>query len=135
MFSRRVTGSFPSKVTLILVLGSCSRWLAAQDFDISTRPEATQVDRGGTATSAAIAAPSAALDGPSQAGSAGQTKPIGKKELEPYETSIAERLLRSCQYQYQLLEQPACLVATVATKAGTETATIANPDKWLQQHS
>jgi len=48
--------------------------------------------------------------------------------LEP---SITSRLLRSWQYQYQLQEQPAVLVATT----GSTTETIPNPNKWLQEHS
>jgi hypothetical protein len=52
-------------------------------------------------------------------------------ELKNLEPSVTERLLRSWQYQFQLLEQPAVLVAT---SDGT-TATIPNPNKWLQQHS
>jgi hypothetical protein len=48
--------------------------------------------------------------------------------LEP---SIRSRILRSWQYQYQLQEQPAILVATT----GSTTETIPNPNKWLQEHS
>jgi hypothetical protein len=49
-------------------------------------------------------------------------------DLEP---SLRGSLLRSWQYQFQLLEQPAFIVAT----AGGTTSTIPNPNKWLQEHS
>jgi hypothetical protein len=56
---------------------------------------------------------------------------FGTKELEELEPSVPQRLLRSWQYQFQLLEQPAVLVAT----SNGMTSTIPNPNKWLQQHS
>lgn len=59
------------------------------------------------------------------------TAVIGSDQLDALEPSIKERLLRSWGYQFQLLEQPAFLVAT----SGSTTATIPNPNKWLQQHS
>jgi hypothetical protein len=59
------------------------------------------------------------------------TSSIGASSLKDLEPSRTERLLRVWQYQYQLLEQPAFIVAT----SGNMTATIPNPNTWLQQHS
>lgn len=60
-----------------------------------------------------------------------QAPTITTEQLKELEPSIPERLLRSWQYQYQLLEQPAFLVVT----SGGATETVPNPNKWLQQHS
>jgi hypothetical protein len=56
------------------------------------------------------------------------TAKLFQLRLEP---SFTDRILRSWQYQYQLQEQPAVLVAT----ANGTTQTIPNPNRWLQQHS
>lgn len=60
-----------------------------------------------------------------------QSNSITTQDLDNLEPSVTERIARSWQYQYQLLEQPAFIVAT----SGSMTATIPNPNKWLQQHS
>jgi hypothetical protein len=60
-----------------------------------------------------------------------QSNTITTQDLDNLEPSVTERIARSWQYQYQLLEQPAFIVAT----SGTMTETIPNPNKWLQQHS
>ena len=65
------------------------------------------------------------------ANSSQDTFTIGIANLKYLEPSLTERLLRVWQYQYQLLEQPAYIVAT----SGNTTATIPNPNTWLQQHS
>jgi hypothetical protein len=56
---------------------------------------------------------------------------ITSQDLNDLEPSFPERIARSWQYQYQILEQPAFIVAT----SGMMTDTIPNPNKWLQQHS
>ncbi|HKD78438.1 MAG TPA: hypothetical protein VKH81_02025 [Candidatus Angelobacter sp.] len=56
---------------------------------------------------------------------------IGAKDLKYLEPSVPDRILRAWQYQLQLLEQPAFIVATT----GTTTTTISNPQKWLPQHA
>jgi hypothetical protein len=59
-------------------------------------------------------------------------KTISAKDLKHLEPSLfPDRILRAWQYQFQVLEQPAFIVATT----GTTTTTIPNPQKWLQQHS
>lgn len=52
-------------------------------------------------------------------------------DLRDVQLTRTDRLLRIWQYQYQLLEQPAFLSATI----GGTTQTIPNPNYWLQQHS
>jgi hypothetical protein len=56
---------------------------------------------------------------------------ITKKEVESVETSRKGRFGRAWQYQYQLSEQPA--FAAVAVRGATEI--IANPEKYLNQHT
>ena len=58
---------------------------------------------------------------------------IGNAELKQLglEPSFSERLLRSWQYQFQLQEQPAVIVAT----SGGTTQPITNPSRWLLEHS
>jgi hypothetical protein len=56
---------------------------------------------------------------------------IGAADLKYLEPSVPARILRAWQYQLQLLEQPAFIVATT----GTTTTTIPNPQKWLPQHA
>jgi hypothetical protein len=60
-----------------------------------------------------------------------QTILLGNSDLRDVELKRTERLLRLWQYQFQLLEQPAFLVAST----GGTTQTIPNPNYWLQQHS
>src|SRR5260221_3718863 len=60
-----------------------------------------------------------------------QPKIIHNTDLKYLEPTAGERFARSLQYQYQLQEQPAVLVASV----GGSTQVIPNPNKWLQQHS
>lgn len=62
---------------------------------------------------------------------AGSTHEINNEDLKIFQLSRKEKVLRSWQYQFQLQEQPAFIVAS----SGGSTSTIPNPNKWLQEHS
>jgi uncharacterized protein YodC (DUF2158 family) len=59
------------------------------------------------------------------------TDKIKNDDLKNFQPSIKEKLLRSWQYQFQLQEQPAFIVAN----SGGTSSTLPNPNKWLQEHS
>lgn len=56
---------------------------------------------------------------------------INNDDLKNFQPSVKEKVLRSWQYQFQLQEQPAFIVAN----SGGATSTLPNPNKWLQEHS
>jgi uncharacterized protein YodC (DUF2158 family) len=59
------------------------------------------------------------------------TDKINKEDLKRFQPSVKEKILRAWQYQFQLQEQPAFIVAS----SGGTSSTLPNPNKWLQQHS
>ncbi len=63
--------------------------------------------------------------------SASPTYCINKSDLGYLEPSFKGRLLRSWNYQYQILEQP----AFVTVGSGNSVQIIPNPQKWLKQNS
>ncbi len=62
---------------------------------------------------------------------AASTDQISNEDLKKFQPSFKEKVLRSWQYQFQLQEQPAFIVAN----SGGTTSTVPNPNKWLQEHS
>jgi hypothetical protein len=56
---------------------------------------------------------------------------IENHNLNSLEPPFLERVARSWSYEYQLLEQPAFLVAS----SGANAQVVENPQRWLQQHS
>ena len=97
---------------------SFSMWLLMSGPTASAQVTATSMSNSSSTPSASNS-------------TAESTDEISSDDLKTFQPSVKEKILRSWQYQFQLQEQPAFIVAS----SGGTTSTLPNPNKWLQEHS